>query len=52
MKGKITQVSGSVVDVSFEKGRLPKIKEALTVKCNGKTRVMEVAQHIGRNKVR
>ena len=52
MKGTIAQVSGSVVDVTFEKGRLPKIKEALTVKCKDKVRVMEVAQHIGRNKVR
>lgn len=51
-KGKIVQVSGSVVDVAFEKGKLPKIKEALTVSLNDKKRVMEVAQHIGRNEVR
>ena len=51
-KGKIVQVSGSVVDVAFEKGKLPKIKEALTVFCEGKKRVMEVAQHIGRSEVR
>ena len=47
MNGKIMQVSGSVVDVAFEKGKLPKIKEALTVSIDGKTRVMEVAQHVG-----
>ena len=29
MNGEIMQVSGSVVDVAFEKGKLPKIKEAL-----------------------
>ena len=29
MNGEIVQVSGSVVDVAFEKGKLPKIKEAL-----------------------
>ena len=31
MTGKIVQVSGSVVDVRFEPGHLPKIKEALVV---------------------
>ena len=50
--GKIVQISGSVVDVEFEKGCLPKIREALTVNVNGKVRVMEVAQHVGRNTVR
>ena len=52
MNGKIMQVSGSVVDVAFEKGKLPKIKEALTVSIEGKTRVMEVAQHVGSGRVR
>lgn len=52
MTGKIVQISGSVVDVAFEKGKLPKIKEALTVSLQGKKRVMEVAQHIGDNTVR
>lgn len=52
MNGKIVQVSGSVIDVAFEKGSLPKIKEALTVSLADKTRVMEVAQHIGNNMVR
>ena len=50
--GKIIQVSGSVIDVEFENGHLPKIREALTVTVNGKERVMEVAQHVGRNTVR
>lgn len=52
MNGEIVQVSGSVVDVAFEKGKMPKIKEALTVTVDGKTHVMEVAQHIGGGKVR
>lgn len=52
MKGKIVQISGSVVDVAFERGKLPKIREALTVSLNHNTRVMEVAQHIGGNTVR
>ena len=46
------QVSGSVIDVKFEEGHLPKINDALTVDVDGKTRVMEVAQHIGGNMVR
>ena len=52
MNGRIIQVSGSVIDVAFEKGRLPKIKEALSVSVNNKVRMMEVAQHIGSNTVR
>ena len=50
--GTITQVSGPVVDVAFEAGHLPRIKEALTVELNGQSRVMEVAQHVGGNTVR
>ena len=52
MNGKIIQVSGSVIDVEFPAGNLPKIREALTVSLDGQTRVMEVAQHIGRHAVR
>jgi F-type H+-transporting ATPase subunit beta len=50
--GKITAVSGPVIDVEFDSGKLPMIREALTVDVNGKKRVMEVAQHIGGNAVR
>lgn len=46
------QASGSVVDVRFEHGQLPKINDALFVTVGGKTRVMEVAQHIGGDAVR
>lgn len=35
-KGKIIQVMGPVVDVVFEQGELPDIKEALEVENNGK----------------
>ncbi len=52
MTGIIVQISGSVVDVRFEQGRLPKIKEALTVKVNDKELVMEVLQHTGNHTVR
>ena len=47
MTGKIIQVSGSVADVTFAGGRLPKIREALRVTGDdGKVRIMEVASHI------
>ena len=50
--GKIIAVAGPVVDVAFEKGELPRIREALTVRVGGETRVMEVAQQIGGSAVR
>ena len=43
---------GPVVDVEFENGKLPMIKDALTVQLDGKTKVMEVAQQLGNNTVR
>ena len=51
-KGKIIQVSGPVIDVLFEKGNLPHIKDALAVDNHGKKCVMEVAKHMGHNIVR
>ena len=50
--GSIVQISGPVVDVKFQQGSLPKIREALTVSLDGAQRVMEVAQHIGNDTVR
>lgn len=50
--GKIVEVSGPVIDVKFEKGELPRIKDALKVSVNGETRIMEVASHIGSEVVR
>lgn len=50
--GKIVQISGPVIDVEFENGKLPRIREALSVTVNEKKRVMEVAQHVGDNTVR
>ena len=50
-KGKITQVIGAVVDVQFGDD-LPEILNALTTTNNGKTLVLEVAQHLGENTVR
>lgn len=51
-KGKIIQVSGPVVDVWFERGGLPHIKDALFVTRHGTQCVMEVAKHLGGNTVR
>ncbi len=50
--GKIVQISGPVVDVHYESGKLPRIREALKVRLDGKDRVMEVAQHMGKGIVR
>ena len=50
--GKIVRVAGSVVDVAFEQGQLPKLREALRVSVNGEERVMEVARHIEGNAAR
>ncbi len=51
-KGKITQVISAVVDVQFESGKLPTILNALETQNDGKTLIMEVAQHLGENSVR
>ena len=50
--GKITQVIGPVVDVVFGSGKLPMIRDALTVEIDGNKRFMEVAQHMGDRTVR
>ena len=51
-KGRIVQVMGPVIDVEFENGDLPMIKDALEVMNGNKKCVMEVAQHMGNNIVR
>ena len=51
--GKISQVTGAVVDVKFENvDELPAILTALTCDNNGRKLVLEVAQHLGENVVR
>ena len=54
VNGKISQVIGPVVDVSFEKGaKLPNILDALEVtKADGTVVVLEVQKHVGDNTVR
>jgi len=49
--GKIKQILGAVVDVSFE-DKLPQILDALVVKHENKDLILEVAQHLGENTVR
>ena len=49
--GKITQVTGAVVDVQFD-GELPEILNALETDNNGQKLVLEVASHLGENIVR
>jgi F-type H+-transporting ATPase subunit beta len=55
--GRITQVTGPVVDVQFDAGHLPAILNALTLKNpaisdEDDNLVVEVAQHLGENTVR
>jgi F-type H+/Na+-transporting ATPase subunit beta len=49
--GRISQVIGAVVDVTFD-GPLPMILSALETENNGQRLVLEVAQHLGENTVR
>jgi len=51
MEGKIIQVMGPVVDVEFD-GYLPEINEAIEVEDFKQRLVLEVAAHIGDNRVR
>ncbi|MEL6790587.1 MAG: F0F1 ATP synthase subunit beta [Pseudomonadota bacterium] len=50
-QGRISQVIGAVVDVTFD-GELPGIMNALETENNGNRLVLEVAQHLGQNGVR
>ena len=55
MTGKIIQIIGPVVDVSFEEtgNKLPSINEALEIERKDGTKlILEVQQHIGENSVR
>lgn len=50
--GTISQVVGVVVDVDFDQGHLPEIYNALEAKIDGRTLVLEVAQHLSESSVR
>jgi F-type H+-transporting ATPase subunit beta len=49
--GRVTQVTGAVVDVHFS-GALPAILNALETDNRGNRLILEVAQHLGENTVR
>jgi len=52
-KGTVAQVIGPVVDVDFEQGKLPRILDALYIEREDGSRLyLEVAQHLGENRVR
>ena len=50
--GKIVQIIGAVVDISFPKNSLPRLLNAIEIDNNGKKLTVEVAQHIGDDVVR
>lgn len=51
-KGRIVQILGSVVDIVFDEGQLPMIKDALTVELEGRKKYLEVAGQLGNRTVR
>jgi F-type H+-transporting ATPase subunit beta len=51
-KGRIKQVIGPVVDIEFSEDNLPELLNAIEIKMDDKTIVVEVAQHTGDNTVR
>ncbi|MGL5295371.1 MAG: F0F1 ATP synthase subunit beta [Culicoidibacterales bacterium] len=50
--GKVVQVIGPVLDIQFEQGQLPAMRNAIEIPYKGEKLVVEVAQHIGDNIVR
>lgn len=50
--GVITQIIGPVVDVHFQEGGVPELLNALTVTDGENTITLEVAQHVGLDRVR
>lgn len=50
--GKVVQIIGPVLDIQFEKNKLPNLLNAIEVKQGDKTIIVEVAQHIGDDIVR
>lgn len=50
--GVVVQIVGAVVDIKFEKDKLPNLLNAIEIDNNGQKLVVEVAQHIGDDVVR
>ncbi|UOR11262.1 F0F1 ATP synthase subunit beta [Halobacillus amylolyticus] len=51
-KGRVTQIMGPVVDVTFDDGQLPEINNAVVVQAENVDLTLEVALHLGDNTVR
>ncbi|MGK7370602.1 MAG: F0F1 ATP synthase subunit beta [Candidatus Halalkalibacterium sp. M3_1C_030] len=51
-KGTVAQVIGPVVDVDFNKGEIPSVLNALYIEQEENRLYLEVAQHLGENRVR
>ena len=51
-KGKVVQIIGAVLDVKFDRGRLPELNNALVVEEGGRRIVLEVSKHLGGDVVR
>ncbi|MBR1765320.1 MAG: F0F1 ATP synthase subunit beta [Ruminococcus sp.] len=50
--GKVVQIVGAVVDIRFDKDKLPNLLNAIEIDNNGTKLTVEVAQHIGDDVVR
>ncbi len=50
--GKVVQILGPVLDISFRDGELPELLNAVTLEAGGRKLTCEVAQHIGDNVAR
>ena len=51
-EGKITQITGAVLDIQFEKGSLPNLYNAIRIPLGDGYVIAEVMQHLGDNVVR
>ena len=52
MNGKISKINGSVIEATFENGKLPGLNAALKINSDGKVRYAEVAAHVNQNTVK
>mgnify|MGYP004587563437 FL=1 len=52
MTGRITKINGSVIEVTFDHGTLPRINAALKIEAEGVVRYAEVEAHATKNTVR
>ena len=50
--GMVQRITGPVVDILFDKERIPDIFHAITIEKDGKTYTLEVAGHLGGGEVR